>query len=78
MNEYVFKKSHQAVTLDCKCSIKIQGDIIQIDPQLLYQRLHWLQNAETNLKVLSCLNYAVFSRHCLVVYSFFVRLISLY
>ena len=39
VNEYVFKRTNQAVTLDCKSSVKVDGDVIQIDPQLLFQRL---------------------------------------
>ena len=37
VNEYVFKRVNQAVTLDCKSSVKVDGDVIQIDPQLLFQ-----------------------------------------
>ena len=47
--EYVFKRSNQAVTLDCKCSIKVHGDVIQIDPQLLFQRLTLVAKSRDNL-----------------------------
>ena len=73
--EYVFKRSNQAVTLDCKCSVKVHGDIIQIVPQLLFQRLLWLQNPET----LGVFRFELhsFCQHSLVEYSFFARPISL-
>ena len=29
VNEYVFKRANQAVTLDCKSSVKVGGDVIQ-------------------------------------------------
>lgn len=38
-SEYTFKRRHQAVTLGMKSSVKIDGDQIQVDPQLLFQRL---------------------------------------
>jgi len=37
--DYTFKRSHQVVTLDSKSVLKIEGATIQIDPQLLFQRL---------------------------------------
>ena len=39
MGEYVFKRANQVVTLNSKSSVKVDGDVIQIDPQLLFQRL---------------------------------------
>jgi len=36
---YTFKRKNQAVTLETKSSVKIGGDAVQIDPQLLFQRL---------------------------------------
>ena len=38
VDEYVFKRVNQAVMLNCKSSVKVDGDVIQIDP-LLFQRL---------------------------------------
>ena len=70
-NEYVFKRANQAFTLDCKSSVKVDGDVIQIDPQLLFQRLTWLQNPETILKMFSVSNCVATHQHCLVVYSIF-------
>ena len=37
--EYAFKKKNQVVTLGIKSSVRIDGEQIQIDPQLLFQRL---------------------------------------
>ena len=37
--EYTFKRKDQAVTLGVKSSVKIDGDQVQVDPQLLFQRL---------------------------------------
>ena len=37
--EYSFKRKEQSVTLAAKSSIKIDGERIQVDPQLLFQRL---------------------------------------
>ena len=37
--EYTFRKKSQVVTLGMKSSVKIDGKDIQIDPQLLFQRL---------------------------------------
>ena len=35
--EYTFKKKIQAVMLDTKSEVKIDGVVVQIDPQLLFQ-----------------------------------------
>ena len=37
--EHTFKRNKQAVTLDTKSTVKIDGVMVQIDPQLLFQRL---------------------------------------
>ena len=44
--EYTFKRNDQAITLDTKSSIKIGGDEVQVDPQLIFQRL--IAAARTN------------------------------
>ena len=36
---YTFKRSAQAVTLGSKSSVRIDGEMVQNDPQLLFQRL---------------------------------------
>ena len=36
---YTFKRNAQAVTLGSKSSVRIDGEMVQIDPQLLFQRL---------------------------------------
>ena len=47
--DFSFKRSDQAVTLGTKNSVKVDGESIQIDPQLLFQRLIVAANA-TDLK----------------------------
>ena len=37
--DYTFKRSSQAVTLAAKSSERIESDTVQVDPQLLFQRL---------------------------------------
>ena len=37
--EYSFTKSNQAITVSAKSSVKVDGEKIQVDPQLLFQRL---------------------------------------
>lgn len=37
--EYSFTKSNQAITFSAKSSVKVDGEKIQVDPQLLFQRL---------------------------------------
>ena len=37
--EFSFKRSNQVITFSAKSSIKVDGEKIQVDPQLLFQRL---------------------------------------
>ena len=37
--DYTFKRSAQAITMASKSSVKINNDQVQVDPQLLFQRL---------------------------------------
>ena len=37
LEDMELKKLNQAMTLDCKFSVKVDGDVFQIDPQLLFQ-----------------------------------------
>ncbi|KAK7111484.1 hypothetical protein V1264_011106 [Littorina saxatilis] len=39
VKDFKFKRKNQAVTMDIQTSAKIEGEIIQVDPQLLFQRL---------------------------------------
>ena len=39
VTEFAFKRSNQAETLATKSSVKFDGEKIQVDPQLLFQRL---------------------------------------
>jgi len=36
---FTFRKTNQAVTLDSRSTVQINDDLVQIDPQLLFQRL---------------------------------------
>ena len=49
--EYTFQKKNQAVTLGLKpSSVKIDGDRIQIDPLLLFQRLTTVMQSSYDLE----------------------------
>ena len=37
--DFTFKRNRQAITLDTKAAVKLDGVAVQIDPQLLFQRL---------------------------------------
>ena len=39
VNQYVFRKRNQVITPESKSTIKIDGEKVNIDPQLLFQRL---------------------------------------
>ena len=39
VTEYVFRKKEQAVTMDTKSTIKVTDEVVQVDPNLLFQRL---------------------------------------
>ena len=38
-DEFTFRKANQAVTLGSRTTVKIKGEHVNIDPQLLFQRL---------------------------------------
>ena len=48
--DYTFKKNNQAVTLVMKSAVKVVGVAVQIDPQLLFQRLTIVARVTDNLK----------------------------
>ena len=48
--EYCFKRDQQAITLIMKSAVKIDGVAVQIDLQLLFQRLTIATRATDNLK----------------------------
>ena len=48
--EYTFTKKSQAVTLATKSSVKIDGEQVQIDPQLLFQRLITVMHSSDELE----------------------------
>jgi hypothetical protein len=39
IDDFVFKKNNQVVTLSCKSSVKVNEKDINVDPQMLFQRL---------------------------------------
>ena len=39
VKDYSFRKSHQAISLNEKSSMKVNGEVISVDPQLLFPRL---------------------------------------
>ena len=39
VSEFSFKRKDQAITLATKASVKVDGESIQVDTQLLFQRL---------------------------------------
>ena len=49
MQEYSFKKKCQVVTLDSKSAVDIKGEQVNIDPQLLFQRLSVIASNGENL-----------------------------
>ena len=46
VQEYTFKKKNHLVTVGQKKSIKVDGEPLQIDPQLLFQRLTTKQDRD--------------------------------
>ena len=37
--DFSFKRKDQAVTMASKSAVKVGGEVVQVDPQLLFQRL---------------------------------------
>ena len=52
VEEFVFRKKAQAVTLNCKSQLKIDGDMVTVDPYLLFQRLISAARGNTDQKEL--------------------------
>ena len=52
--DYTFKRSSQAVTLAAKSSVRIQSDTVQVDPQILFQRLIVACNRSDDFQGLVC------------------------
>ena len=64
--EYTFKKDKQAITMDTYMISKVIHKEIQVDPQLLFQRLITIRNyANENVDVLFKHNYVLFQPLCL-------------
>lgn len=56
--EYTFKRNHQVITLDTKSAVKIDGNMVQIDPQLLFQRLTLAAKQLITLRMYSSMSSA--------------------
>ena len=52
MSEYTFKRSDQVMTLQSKSSVRVYGQPIHVDPELLFQRLIAASNAIDDRKAL--------------------------
>ena len=48
--DYTFKRNDQVITLDTKSTVRIDGIAVQIDPQLLFQRLTLAAKAANNIE----------------------------
>lgn len=57
--EYAFERKDQVVTLGMKASVKIDGEQVQVDPQLLFQKL--VAVAQTAKKLESAVKYELCS-----------------
>ena len=55
VKEFKFKKKDQVVTMDVKVCAKVDGESIQVDPQLLFQRLVTAANGQLDEFELSSL-----------------------
>ena len=51
ISNYSFKKKSQAVTLGLKSSVKIDDELVHVDPQLLFQRLTIASKSSDNFEV---------------------------
>ena len=47
-DEFTFRKANQAVTLGSRSTVKIKGEHVNIDPQLLFQTRRYLQITSGN------------------------------
>ncbi|KAG1672542.1 hypothetical protein GQR58_015942 [Nymphon striatum] len=50
VTEFNFKRSNQAITLASKTSVHIDGEDVQVDPQLLFQRLILASKSSENMQ----------------------------
>ena len=48
--DYTFKRNDQVITLDTKFTVRTDGITVQIDPQLLFQRLTIAAKASNNIE----------------------------
>ena len=77
MMEYTFRRKNQAITMDMKSSIRIDGNTVQIDPQL-FQRLVLAAQATQDLEAVLSMSYVAILRLYLNLHFYFVRHRNLY
>lgn len=61
VKDYKFRKKDQAVTMAVKVSAKIGGEAIQVDPQLLFQRLVTAVNGRADFELSSVFEFELTS-----------------
>lgn len=61
-SEFIFKKENQVVAMNSKNTIQIDNDNVQIDPEVLFQRLLFIQNSRVNEKLESIFKYELTQR----------------
>lgn len=49
LEEFVFKMKAQPVTVDCNTQLKMDGNVVTVDQQLLFQRLISTARGNTTL-----------------------------
>ena len=76
--EYTFRRKNQAITMDMKSSIKIDGNTVQIDPQLLFKRLALAAKATQDLEAVLSMSYIAILLLYLNLHFYFVRHRNLY
>ncbi len=61
-SDYVFKKKDQVIVMNSKNTIQIDDDNVQIDPEILFQRLLFIQNNRDKDAVEAILQYELTQR----------------
>ena len=71
-------RKNQAITMDMKSKIKIDGNTVKIDPRLLFQRLALAAQATQDLEAVLSMSYVAILRLYLNLHFYFVRHRNLY
>lgn len=64
VSDISFKKKAQAVTLNSKSGVEINQEVVNIDPQLLFQRLVTVREKYEDTEHCSSMSYAVILHLC--------------